>query len=624
MKTFKPILIFTLFIGVQFATAQNVYIPDDNFKDRLIYLGIDTNNDGEISYDEAAAITDELDLSTQQIADLTGIEAFVNITSLDASNNQLTNLDLSSNTLLRFLNCWNNQITSLDFSSNLLLRRLSCWNNQLTNLNFNQVKDLKFVDCSNNNLTQLNTSNAWQTVKELYCHHNLLSQLTVNQRNIEIIDCSYNQLNDLLINVENGKLKEVYCNNNNLSNIIIDGNNEIEILDGSYNSVSNIEFEVTINELNLNNNSNSELIISAIPFIEDLYIENNEFLEQICINHFPIHFQIHDNGSSPYSTYICNVPPGDYFYAGQGPHTFNNQWNLEGSLHEAHYDLNNDGENDIYFHIEVEHYNDYTTSDCYVTSLNNNLISSNSDYYIQGLNYGDSISPSELNWLAGEKKYFYEIEYEYSSDWEWYLEEGYFAVLIPQETDTTYCWVKINWNNVYYHPDGLQGFASWKLCINSLDLGEDMEVLITETIVLDAGEDFDSYKWNTGDTSQTIIIDCELLGLGNHLFNVLATDGGCYYTDTIMVQVVDEIGIDDILLDQIVIGPNPCKDFIYIQNPTEQLFQFEIIDITGSNILKATINGKSEKFNIKPLPSGIYFCRIYSAKNSQVFKLIKN
>ena len=624
MIALKSILIFTFFICVLFAKAQNVYIPDDNFKNRLIVLGIDTNNDGEISYDEAAIVTDDLNLSYQQIADLTGIEAFVNITSLSADNNQLTSLDLSSNTLLRFLNCWNNQITSLDFSSNLLLRRLKCWNNQLTALDFHQVKDLKYVDCSNNSLTQLNTNSAWRTVKELYCHHNQLSQLTVNQPSIKIIDCSYNQLNDLHIKAENGKLKEVYCNNNNLTNIVIEGNNEIEILDGGYNSVSNIELGVMINELNLNNNSSSELDISAIPFIEDLYIENNEFLERICIGYYPIHFQIHDNGSSTYSTYICNVLPGDFFYAGQGPHTFNYQWDLDGSLHEAYYDLNNDNEMDIYFHIEYDDWGYCYITDYYATPLNNNLISSSSDTYLNGLNYGDSIAPSEINWMAGDKIYFYGIVYEDYSEWQWFLEEGYFAVLIPQETDTTYCWVKINWDNEYHHPDGLQGFACWKLCNNSLDLGEDMEVLITETIVLDAGQGFNSYEWNTGDTSQTVTIDCELLGLGNHLFNVLATDEGCYYTDTIVVQVTDEIGIDDILFDQVVISPNPCKDFISVQNPTGQYFQIEITDIKGISILKAKINGKSEKFNLKDLQSGIYFCRIYSAKNSRVFKLIKN
>lgn len=60
MKTFKPFLILVFFSIIQFTLAQNVYIPDENFKNRLIELGIDTNTDGEISYEEAEAKTGEL------------------------------------------------------------------------------------------------------------------------------------------------------------------------------------------------------------------------------------------------------------------------------------------------------------------------------------------------------------------------------------------------------------------------------------------------------------------------------------------------------------------------------------------------------------------------------------
>ncbi len=58
--------------------AQNVIIPDTNFKAALIQQGIDTNGDGNISYAEAAAVN-TLNLMgyslNYPIIDLTGYSA---------------------------------------------------------------------------------------------------------------------------------------------------------------------------------------------------------------------------------------------------------------------------------------------------------------------------------------------------------------------------------------------------------------------------------------------------------------------------------------------------------------------------------------------------------------------
>ncbi|MEP5602970.1 MAG: hypothetical protein ABJL44_18305, partial [Algibacter sp.] len=101
-------LLFLLFIvSVAHTNAQllpttcYVNIPDANFKNYLINnTAINTNNDTEISCSEAAAFTGTMYVSSKDIADLTGIEAFVNITGLECSNNALTSLDISANTAL--------------------------------------------------------------------------------------------------------------------------------------------------------------------------------------------------------------------------------------------------------------------------------------------------------------------------------------------------------------------------------------------------------------------------------------------------------------------------------------------------------------------------------------------
>ena len=90
-----------------------VPIPDANFKSALIANGVDRNGDGIIDEGEAALIV-TLDVSGHQISDLSGLEYFINLASLDCSNNQLTTLETITSTPFargcrnRFLDMRNN------------------------------------------------------------------------------------------------------------------------------------------------------------------------------------------------------------------------------------------------------------------------------------------------------------------------------------------------------------------------------------------------------------------------------------------------------------------------------------------------------------------------------------
>ncbi|ARN76811.1 hypothetical protein BST97_01680 [Nonlabens spongiae] len=110
--------------------AQNVNIPDANFKNYLVNnTAINTDGNSEISVAEATAFTGEILVNGLSISDLTGIEAFVNITRLDCYNNNLTTIDVSNNLALTRLHCSDNQITSLDISVNTLINDIQCHNN---------------------------------------------------------------------------------------------------------------------------------------------------------------------------------------------------------------------------------------------------------------------------------------------------------------------------------------------------------------------------------------------------------------------------------------------------------------------------------------------------------------
>jgi len=71
------------------------YVPDDNFEQALINLGYDTVLDDSVLTSNINTIT-TLDVSFQNIADLTGIEDFTALTTLWCYYNQLTSLRINA------------------------------------------------------------------------------------------------------------------------------------------------------------------------------------------------------------------------------------------------------------------------------------------------------------------------------------------------------------------------------------------------------------------------------------------------------------------------------------------------------------------------------------------------
>ena len=110
-----------------------------------------------LSSEEIADVKD-INVSGQYISNLTGIEHFTALGTLDCSDNQLTSLDVSKNTELTYLYCFNNQLTELDVSQNKALKTLDCSDNQLTELDVLRHTELGSLVCSNNQLTSLDVS----------------------------------------------------------------------------------------------------------------------------------------------------------------------------------------------------------------------------------------------------------------------------------------------------------------------------------------------------------------------------------------------------------------------------------------------------------------------------------
>ena len=140
-----------------------------------------------------------LNIEGKNLTDISGIEYFTNLTSLDCSNNQLTALPVEKLTNLTNLYCSHNQLTALPVEKLTNLTNLYCSHNQLTALPVEKLTKLTELSCSYNQLTELPVESL-TNLTSLYCDNNQLTALLVgNLTQLKILSCSYNQLTALSV-----------------------------------------------------------------------------------------------------------------------------------------------------------------------------------------------------------------------------------------------------------------------------------------------------------------------------------------------------------------------------------------------------------------------------------------
>ncbi len=281
----KILAVIFLFVGL-YTKAQNVYIPDSNFKAALLAnWTINTNGDNQIQVIEANAFTGKINVYNKIIHDLTGIGAFTQLdsldcsfnyldtldlsanttlTSLDCQHNQLTSLDLTGNTALSYLNCDFNQLTSLNLSSNTALTYLKCRNNQLDSLDFTTTTALTYLECRNNNLTSLDLS-ANTFLTHIESQNNQLLSLDLPATTVlTFLNCYYNQLTSLDLSA-NTAITNLNCYHNQITNLDLSANTVIYELDCSLNQLTSLDLSANtaITTLDCSSNQLTSLDVST-------------------------------------------------------------------------------------------------------------------------------------------------------------------------------------------------------------------------------------------------------------------------------------------------------------------------------------------------------------------------
>lgn len=259
--------------------AATTLIPDINFENKLISLGLDSGNpDGKIPTANVASVT-SLEVESRLISDLTGIEAFTSLTYLSCKRNQLTKIDLSQNKKLTRLDVSENQLTELNLTANVLLQNLYAQTNKITSLNLSTNTNLLSVNVNFNQLSSLEISNS-KLLKELNVAGNKLTNLNLdNTTALTKLYCGENLLTSLNVS-KNTLLTDLLCYTNQITTLDVSANTELTVLNAYNNKIAalNVSKNLFLKELDCGNNQLTNLDVSSNSMIISLRCNNNKLV----------------------------------------------------------------------------------------------------------------------------------------------------------------------------------------------------------------------------------------------------------------------------------------------------------------------------------------------------------
>ena len=288
-------------------SKENIIFEDANFKAYLV-ANFDTDGDGEISKEEALAIT-KIIVGTKDIESLAGIEHMANLTELRCEGpwsifepeedpegklktlyvsknvnltilycgfNQLTSLDVTNNPKIEQLRCAGNNLNSLDVSKNTELIEFEAYNNRLSSIDVSNNPELEYIDLTNNQIKSIDVSKNLE-LERITCSDNKLTSIDVtNNQKLTTLNISGNSIVKIDLG-NNPDLKYLYCEKNKISELELSNNKKLERLNVNDNNLTSLTVNCCpeIEILNANNNLIKEMDISELTSLFYFYCSGN-------------------------------------------------------------------------------------------------------------------------------------------------------------------------------------------------------------------------------------------------------------------------------------------------------------------------------------------------------------
>jgi Leucine-rich repeat (LRR) protein len=596
----KLLLSAVAFLFIGNLSAQNVNIPDANFKASLVAnTSINTNNDTEIQVSEATAYNGVIGCDNLSISDLTGIEAFTAITFLTCNSNSLSSLDVSANTALTVLRCASNNLSSLDLSTNTALTNLHCYSNNLASLDLTTNTTLTYVRCYSNSLTSLDVSASTDLI-DLRCYFNNLTSLNVSTNTaLTYLNCFANSLSSLDVTA-NTALSNLYCQSNSLTSIDVSNNTALTIFYCSENSLSNVDVSANtgLTNLNCSENSLSSLDVStntALTYvvchtnsISSLNVSANSALSSLqCSSNSLTSLDLSTNTAlTNVSCFANNLSSLDV--------SNGNNTNMAGANFNA-------ANNPNLSCIKVD---DTTYSAANWTSIDPASNFTENAFPIVDAGMNQTVCDGELVTIAGSG----------ASTYVWnngVIDNIAFAASVGTTTYT------VMGTDIY----GCVATDTVDLVANALPDNTTSTVGFT----ISANQLGASYQWVDCNNSNAEIvgeINASYTATAIGDYAVIVIMNGC--SDTSACVNVSTVGVGETEnISQVSIYPNPTQNNFNIDlGEAFTQVNIQILDLSGRVVYQTTTNKQVVNLNFKA-PKGIYFVRVNRGDNQSTIKLIK-
>ena len=166
---------------------KSVEIDEDHFPDKVFREWVQNNigdHDSVLTPQELNNETN-LDLTNVGISSAKGVEYFPNLEKIVLKGNHLTSLDVSRNTVLKYLDVSSNQLSSLTLGYKGCLTDLITYDNPIGELDLTTSPVLACLNCSKNHLKKLDLSEN-TALQQLDCDNNLLTSLALNSVTLKL------------------------------------------------------------------------------------------------------------------------------------------------------------------------------------------------------------------------------------------------------------------------------------------------------------------------------------------------------------------------------------------------------------------------------------------------------
>lgn len=255
--------------NLQFSPCLNeVFIPDANFKQAIIVNGVDANDDGFITYEEALPV-ENLEVSYRNIEDFTGINAFKNLKLFRAEGNLATSFNFDTTGTIELLNLNNNQLSSINLAPLVALKSLELNNNQLNNLNLSTLKNLETLIAEGNDFTSINSDSCA-----------LLNELNLNNNpNLSVLNLKNNPLLNS-IKLSGSSITSLNTSAQRMLNTLI-------LSDCQQLSDLNVKANLNLGVLELANTALTFLDLKNNEALNYLDLSSNELLTDVCVWSLP-------------------------------------------------------------------------------------------------------------------------------------------------------------------------------------------------------------------------------------------------------------------------------------------------------------------------------------------------